>query len=223
MSPKQAKKSGKQEKAKKAAPEATPKSTAEAKATPKPKAAPPPVSPLKALYEKEAIPLLQERLKISNRYAVPRIKYVKVNVGIGSYVTAGKDYEEIVKNIMKITGQRPVVIKSKKSISNFKLKVGMPVGVTATLRGKRMYEFLWRLVNAVLPRIRDFRGIPRKAFDGRGNYSLGIREHIVFPEIDPEDISKIHGIQITIVTDAKTDERGYALLEALKFPFKKVD
>lgn len=174
---------------------------------------------LKDAYNQVAVPLLQERLHIGNRLALPRIKYTKVNVGIGSYVTAGKDYEEIVKNISKITGQRPIVVKSKKAISNFKLKIGMPTGVTVTLRGKRMYDFLTKLVNIVLPRIRDFRGIPRHAFDGRGNYSLGIKEHTVFPEIDPEDVSKIHGVQITIITNAETNEKGYALLEALKFPF----
>lgn len=177
-------------------------------------------SQMKLFYEEEVIPLLKQKLGIKNRYAAPKIQYVKVNVGIGSYVSAGKDHEEIIKNVAKITGQKPVMVKSKKSISNFKLKIGMPVGVSVTLRGRRMYEFLSKLINAVLPRIRDFRGISPLAFDGRGNYSFGISEHIVFPEIDPEDISKIHGLQITIVTSAKTNEQGLELLKTLKFPFK---
>lgn len=178
-------------------------------------------SSFKTIYEKEAVPALMSKLGIKNRNAVPKISYVKVNVGIGSYVTAGKDYEDVVKNVAKITGQKPVVAKSKKAISNFKLKIGMPTGVSVTLRGKRMYDFLSKIVNAVLPRIRDFRGISPRAFDGRGNYSLGIREHVVFPEIDAEDVSKFHGIQVTIVTTAGNDERGRELLSALHFPFKK--
>ncbi len=176
---------------------------------------------LQTMYEKEALPALQKAMGETNRHAIPRIQYVKVNVGIGSYVTAGKDYEEVVKNVAKITGQKPMVAKSKKAISNFKLKIGMPTGVSVTLRGKRMYDFLSKLVHVVLPRIRDFRGISPTAFDGHGNYSLGIREHVVFPEIDSEDVNKIHGIQITIVTTAGNNKAGLELLKNLKFPFRK--
>jgi len=136
-------------------------------------------------------------------------------------VSSGKDYESVVKNIERITGQRPVVNKSRMAISNFKLKEGTPNGVSVTLRGARMYDFLKKLVNVVFPRIRDFRGMPQKAFDGRGNYSVGITEHTVFPEIDPEDVSKIHGLQVTIITTAKNDDEGRALLKAMNFPFKK--
>lgn len=192
------------------------KSAPEKKPQPQPEAL-----SLKTVYEKETIPALMSHFGINNRHAVPRLKYIKVNVGIGTYVTAGKDHEEVVKNVAKITGQKPVVVKSKKAISNFKLKIGMPTGVSVTLRGKRMYDFLAKLINAVLPRIRDFRGISRHAFDGHGNYSLGIREHAVFPEIDAEDVSKFHGVQVTIVTTAGTNEKGLELLKALKFPFKK--
>lgn len=175
---------------------------------------------LRETFEKEVVPRLQQTLKLKNRLAVPRVKYVKVNVGIGSYVTAGKDFEDVVKNVAVITGQKPVVIKSKKAISNFKLKIGMPTGVAVTLRGKRMYDFLTKLVHAVFPRVRDFRGLSKKSFDGRGNYSVGLKEHIVFPEISSEDMSKIHGVQITVVTSAKNNAAGYQLLKTLGFPFK---
>lgn len=176
---------------------------------------------LKETFRKQLAPALQQKLGLENLNAVPKIKCVKINVGIGSYVTAGKDYEEVVKNITAISGQKPVVVKAKKAISNFKLKIGMPTGVTVTLRGKRMYDFLTKLINVVFPRIRDFRGLSKKSFDGRGNYSVGIREHVVFPEISAEDVSKIHGVQITVVTNACNNKYGFELLNALGFPFKK--
>lgn len=176
---------------------------------------------LQEKYRKIIVPELRKTLGLNNDNAVPRIVAVCINVGIGSYVTAGKDHEDIIKNIATITGQRPIVKRSRKAISNFKLKVNTPAGVVVTLRGKRMYDFLNKLVNVVFPRIRDFRGIPKQSFDGHGNYSIGIREHVVFPEIRDEDISKIHGLQITILTSTDDDERAFELLKSFGFPFKK--
>lgn len=174
---------------------------------------------LQEIY-KEQIPHLEKVLGVKNPNAVPRLKAVCINVGIGSYVAAGKDHEEIVKNVVAITGQKPMVTRSKKAISNFKLKINMPSGVVVTLRGNRMYDFLSKLVNAVFPRIRDFRGISQKSFDGRGNYSIGLKEHTVFPEIQAEDVNKVHGMQITIQTTSGNDKSALELLKALGFPFK---
>ena len=176
---------------------------------------------LQQTYVEEIVPQLMKKLAVKNTNAVPKIKAVRINVGIGSYVVAGKDPEEVVKNITMISGQKPVVTHSKKAISNFKLKVNMASGVVVTLRGKRMYDFINKLVNVVFPRIRDFRGISKKSFDGHGNYSIGIREHTVFPEIQAEDVSKIHGLQVTIQTTAKNDKSAYELLHAFGFPFIK--
>jgi large subunit ribosomal protein L5 len=176
---------------------------------------------LQQVYREEVVPKLKEALKVKNLHAVPRVKAVRINVGIGSYVAQGKDHEDIVKNVEFITGQKPVVTRSRKAISNFKLKINTPAGVVVTLRGKRMYDFLTKLIHVVFPRIRDFRGISKKSFDGHGNYSIGIREHTVFPEIQDEDVSKIHGIQITIQTDAHDNKKAYELLKAFGFPFKK--
>lgn len=176
---------------------------------------------LQQRYKEEIIPELMKKLGVKNIHAVPAIKAIRINVGIGSYVVAGKDHEDVVKNIAIITGQKPVVTHSKKAISNFKLKINMPSGVVVTLRGKRMYDFLNKLVNVVFPRIRDFRGISQKSFDGHGNYSVGIKEHIVFPEIQSEDVSKIHGVQVTIQTSSKNDAGALELLKAFGFPFKK--
>lgn len=174
----------------------------------------------KDFKEKIALELMQ-KLKVPNMHAVPRPESVVVNVGIGSYVAAGKDHEDIVKNVIAITGQKPVVTHSRKAISNFKLKINMPSGVVVTLRGDRMFDFLMKLIKVVFPRIRDFRGISPKSFDGRGNYSIGLREHGVFPEIRAEDVSKIHGVQITIKTSARTNEAALAMFKAMGFPFKK--
>lgn len=177
--------------------------------------------PLQQMYKEEMVPALQKTLGVKNINAVPKITAVCVNVGVGSYVVAGKDHEDIVKSIATITGQRPVVKRSKKAISNFKLKINMASGVVTTLRGKRMYDFVAKLVHVVFPRIRDFRGISKKSFDGHGNYSIGIREHTVFPEVTGEDINKIHGVQITIQTTAKTNAHALELLKAFGFPFQK--
>lgn len=172
-------------------------------------------------YNKKIIPELQKELKLDNIYAVPRIQKIKINVGIGSYITKNKDFAVIIDNIAKITGQKPVVTKSKKAISNFKLREGVPNGVCLTLRGAKMMDFLNKLINVVFPRIRDFRGLSEKSFDGHGSYSLGIKEHNAFPEIKVEDLSKNHGIQITIVTTSKEDNSARLLLSKLGFPFKK--
>lgn len=173
------------------------------------------------IYRKKIVPQLCAQWGVKNPHAVPKIKAVIINVGIGSYVAAGKDHEDIVKNVSVITGQKPIVTKSRKAISNFKLKLNTPAGVIVTLHGKRMYDFLAKLIHVVFPRIRDFRGISKKSFDGYGNYSVGIKEHTVFPEIHAEDVSKIHGMQITIQTSAKTNDKAYDLLKAFGFPFKK--
>jgi len=153
---------------------------------------------------------------------VPKLKKVVVNAGLGSMYTAGnKDFTEFEENFKAVTGQKPVVKKAKKAISNFKIREGMPNGVMVTLRGDRMYDFIEKLVHIVFPRVRDFRGISPKSFDGKGNYSVGLKEHIVFPEINPDDIVKIHGLQICVNTSAENDEHGRALLTALGFPFKR--
>ncbi|MBD3270870.1 50S ribosomal protein L5 [Candidatus Peregrinibacteria bacterium] len=178
------------------------------------------VKQLKNRYYEDILPELQKTLGIKNINAVPKVEKVIVNVGIGKLLEGGKDYSEIVENVSLITGQKPVVAKARKSISNFKLREGMPVGVFSTLRGQRMYDFLNKLVNVTLPRTRDFRGISPKSFDGKGNYSLAIKEHTVFPEINPDDIVKIHGLQITVVTSAKDNQQAYELLKAMGFPFQ---
>lgn len=177
--------------------------------------------PLKKTYLEKIVPELKKALKTDNIHAVPKITAVQINVGVGSYVAAGKDHEDVVKNVTVISGQKPVVTRSKKAISNFKLKINTPSGVVVTLRGNRMYDFLSKLINVTFPRIRDFRGISKKAFDGRGNYSVGLAEYSVFPEIQMEDISKTHGMQITIKTNANDNKKAFELLKAFGFPFKK--
>ncbi|MFH0838225.1 MAG: 50S ribosomal protein L5 [Patescibacteria group bacterium] len=173
-------------------------------------------------FNKEVIPALRQELGIKNMMAVPRISKVKLNVGIGTLLKNTKDYSDVISNVSKIAGQKPVVTKAKMAISNFKLRQGMPTGITVTLRGKRMYEFIYRLVNIVIPRVRDFRGLNPKSFDGHGNYSIGFKEALVFPEINPDDVLNVHGMQVTISTTAKNDEEGRALLTQVGFPFKKM-
>lgn len=172
-------------------------------------------------FNKEVVPALQKELGIKNRMAVPRVSMVKLNVGIGTLTKNTKDYSDVVSNVAKIAGQQPVVTKAKLAISNFKLRKGMPTGITVTLRGKDMYEFIYRLVNIVFPRVRDFRGLSTKSFDGHGNYSVGFKEALVFPEINPDDVLNVHGLQVTIGTTAQNDEEGRALLGHMGFPFKK--
>lgn len=175
---------------------------------------------LKEKYRKNVVPLLQKELGIKNLWAVPKISKVKINVGLGQFLASKKDYSEVLDNLAAITGQRPVVNKARKAISNFKIRLGLPIGVSVTLRGKKMYDFVNKLVNITLPRIRDFRGISPKAFDGHGNYTVGITENTVFPEINPDNIDKTHGLEVTIITTAKNDQEGIALLKAMGFPFQ---
>lgn len=172
-------------------------------------------------YLKEVVPQLQEDLGTKNVNAVPKVVKVTINVGMGTYLKGNKDFSLITQGVELISGQKSVVTKAKKAISNFKLREGMPVGVMVTLRGKRMYDFLYRLVNVVLPRVRDFRGISGKSFDNAGNYSLGIKEHSVFPEITLDDVSKVFCFQININTTARNADEGRKLLTYLGFPFVK--
>lgn len=172
-------------------------------------------------FKSEIIPALQKELGVKNPMAVPRITKVNLNVGIGSLSRNTKDFSDVIENVTKIAGQKPVVTKAKMAISNFKLREGMPTGIVVTLRGKLMYEFLYKLINIVIPRVRDFRGLSPKAFDDQGNYSIGFKEALVFPEINPDDVLNIHGIQVTINTTAKSADEGRALLTQMGFPFKK--
>lgn len=171
-------------------------------------------------YNKEVAKELMKELGIKNINAVPKITKVSINVGIGTYLAGSKDYSQVMENVSLIAGQRPIVKKSKKAISNFKLRAGMPVGISVTLRGGRMDDFLTKFVNAVLPRVRDFRGISGKGFDRQGNYSVGVKEYTVFPEVNPDDVVKLHGLQINVATTASTPYEGYMLLKKLDFPFK---
>ena len=173
---------------------------------------------LQERYKKEVVPALQKDRGYKNPMQIPRLTKVVVNMGINSQVD--KDtFKVLVEELGRITGQRPVVTLSRKSIANFKLREGQPVGAKVTLRGGRMYEFLERLIHAALPRIRDFRGVPAKGFDGRGSYTLGVKEQNIFPEIDPDQIKKVQGMDITVVTTATTDEEARELLKRLGMPF----
>ncbi len=176
---------------------------------------------LKERYQSELVPALQEQLNLTNVMQVPQIKKVVVNIGMGEALDNPKALDAAVSDLMQITGQKPVVTKARVSIANFKLREGRSIGVKVTLRGERMWAFLDRLLNIVLPRVRDFRGVPRDAFDGRGNYTLGLREQLIFPEIEYDKIDKIRGMEITIVTSANNDEQAARLLEMLGMPFRK--
>ena len=162
---------------------------------------------------------LQDKFNYGNPMQVPKLEKIVVNMGVGEAVADSKKLDSAVEELMVITGQKPVVAKAKKSVANFKLREGMPIGCKVTLRRNRMYEFLDRLVNIALPRVRDFRGLSDRSFDGNGNYSLGLKEQIVFPEIDYDRIDQIRGMDVTVVTTAKTDEEAKALLEGFDFPF----
>lgn len=183
-----------------------------------PKSAVPPR--LKERYRKEFLPTLVREFKYSNSMQAPRLQKIIVNIGVGESITNAKALDGAVKDLTAITGQKPIVTKAKKSIATFKLREGMPIGVKATLRGDRMYYFLDRLVNVALPRQRDFRGVSRDAFDGRGNYTLGLREQLVWPEIDYDSIDKVRGMEISIVTSAKTDDEARRLLQLMGMPFR---
>lgn len=175
---------------------------------------------LKDKYVNEVVPVLKKTFEYSNPMQVPKVEKVVVNVGLGEAIQNPKLLEKAVEQIGAITGQRPVVAKAKKSIATYKLRKGQSIGCKVTLRGERMYEFLDRLISLALPKIRDFRGISAKAFDGRGNYSLGLSEQIIFPEINYDKIEHIHGMNVVICTTAETDEEGRALLKELGMPFR---
>jgi large subunit ribosomal protein L5 len=177
------------------------------------------MSPLKNIYEKEIVPKLMEAFKYKNIMQVPRLGKIVLNMGLGEAIQNIKVLDSATEELKAIAGQKPVVTRAKKSIAAFKLREGMPIGCMVTLRHKRMYDFYYKLVNIALARVRDFRGVTGKAFDGRGNYSLGIKEHIIFPEIDYDNIDKIKGLNISIVTTARTDEEGKQLLGLLGMPF----
>lgn len=174
---------------------------------------------LKEKYLKEIVPALKEKFQYQSVMQVPKIEKININKGVGIAVTDKKLIDVALEEITTIAGQKAVATKSKKAISNFKLREDMPIGVKVTLRGDRMYEFLDRLMSIALPRVRDFRGINPKGFDGRGNYTLGVKEQIIFPEISIDKVNKISGMDITLVTSAKTDEESYELLKAFGMPF----
>ena len=176
---------------------------------------------LKEKYKNEIAPALAKDFDIKNPMAIPRIEKIVVNMGIGEAIGNAKILDTAAEELRVITGQKPVITKAKKSIASFKLRQGMNIGTMVTLRGERMYEFLDRLISVALPRVRDFRGISAKAFDGRGNYTLGIREQLIFPEIDFNKVDKTRGMNISIVTTAKNDEQSRALLKALGMPFRQ--
>ncbi|HZU76207.1 MAG TPA: 50S ribosomal protein L5 [Dehalococcoidia bacterium] len=176
---------------------------------------------LRERYQQEIHPTLLREFEYKNPMQVPKVEKVVVNIGLGEALQNARALDSATADVAAITGQKPVITRAKKSIANFKVRAGNPIGVMVTLRGDRMYEFLDRLVNVALPRIRDFTGAPRNAFDGRGNYSLGLREQLIFPEIEYDRIDRIRGLQITVVTTAKTDEEGRRLLQLLGMPFSR--
>ena len=176
---------------------------------------------LKEHYTKNVVPALQEEFKYTSKMQVPEIKKVVLNSGVGEMVTNGKAMDYAVYSMTQIAGQKPLVNKSKKAIAAFKLKENLAIGCSVTLRKDRMYDFLDRLISVALPRVRDFRGLPKKGFDGRGNYTMGLKEQIVFPEISMDKLDKVRGMDITFVTSAKNDDEGRALLTHLGLPFRK--
>jgi large subunit ribosomal protein L5 len=173
------------------------------------------------MYKDEIVPALMKKLNYENVMEVPRLEKIVVNIGAGDAVSDPKIMEEVTVTLEAITGRKPIIRKAKKAISNFKLRAGMNIGAMVTLRREVMYEFLDRLINVALPRVRDFRGLSDKSFDGRGNYTFGVKEQIIFPEINVDKVNKILGMDITLVTDAKTDNEAFELLRAFGFPFRK--
>ena len=176
---------------------------------------------LKDRYQNEIVPALMDNLHLENVMEVPRVQKIVVNIGVGEALDNAKALDAAVEDMTKIVGQKPVITQARKSIANFKLREGRSIGVKVTLRGERMWSFLDRMMNVALPRERDFRGISPNSFDGRGNYTLGFREQLVFPEIDYDKIDKIRGLEVSIVTSARTDEEGRELLRMLGMPFRK--
>ena len=179
------------------------------------------VSRLRTKYEQEVVQGLKDDFKLTNPMQVPRLTKVTLNMGLGEAITNNKLIQAGVEQMTQIAGQKPIIIKAKKSIAAFKLRENMPIGVSVTLRGERMYDFLDRLINLALPRVRDFRGIPTKSFDGRGNFTLGLREQTIFSEVDFDKVEKVKGLNVTIGTSANNDELALALLTKLGLPFKK--
>ena len=177
--------------------------------------------PLKEHYNTVVIPELKKSLGVKSNMAVPRISKVTLNMGVGEALSDKKLLEKAVEDMTLISGQQPQVTKARKSVANFKIRDGMPIGCKVTLRGERMYDFLQRLLGIAIPRERDFRGLDTRSFDGRGNYSMGIKEHIIFPEIDYDKVDKLRGMDITVSTTAKNNKEGELLLRAMKFPFKE--
>jgi large subunit ribosomal protein L5 len=201
------------------------KSAAPAKAPAKAKAAngtftKPTYHGLRQRYHDEIVPALQREFEYGNSMQIPRVEKIVVNIGLGEAIANAKALDAAVGDLTTITGQKPIVTRAKRSIAQFRLRTGMPIGAKVTLRGQRMYDFLERTMALALPRIRDFRGIPTRSFDGRGNFSLGLREQLVYPEIDYDKIDRLRGLEISIVTTAKTDEEGRKLLELLGMPFQ---
>lgn len=176
---------------------------------------------MKDVYKSEVLPALQKEFNYSSIMEVPRIKKITLNMGVGEALTDKKLLENAVADLQLLSGQKPVVTKARRSVAGFKVREGYPIGCKVTLRGDRMWEFFERLVGIAIPRIRDFRGLSDKSFDGRGNYSMGVKEQIIFPEIEYDKVDKIRGLDITITTTAKTDNEGRALLRAFSFPFRK--
>jgi len=179
------------------------------------------MSRLKERYRKEVIPNLMELYGYKNIMQVPRLDKIVLNIGLGEAIQNAKALEAAEKDLTAISGQHPVVTRAKKSIASFKLRSGMPIGLKVTLRGERMYDFFDKLVNAVLSRVREFQGVPRNSFDGWGNYTLGLKEQIIFPEVDYDVIDRVRGLEVSIITTAKTDDEGRHLLEALGMPFSR--
>jgi large subunit ribosomal protein L5 len=175
---------------------------------------------LRDVYREQVVPTMTKEFGYTNLLQVPRLQKIVVNVGLGEAISNGRAIEAASKDLATITGQRPVVTKAKKSIAAFKLREGMPIGIMVTLRGDHMYAFLDRLVNAALPRVRDFSGVSPKSFDGRGSYTLGLREQLVFPEIEYDKVDRIRGMQVTVVTNARTDEEARRLLQLFGMPFR---
>lgn len=176
---------------------------------------------LKEFYQKECVPALMKALNLTNVMQVPRPEKVVINIGLGEALDNPKALDAAVADLAQVSGQKPIITKARKSIANFKLREGRAIGVKVTLRGERMWSFLDRLMNIVLPRVRDFRGVSPNAFDGRGNYTLGLREQLIFPEIEYDKIDKIRGMEITIVTNAPADDQAAVLLQMLGMPFRK--
>ena len=176
---------------------------------------------LKEKYQVEVIPTLMQTFEFKSVMQAPKIDKIVINMGIGEAVSNSKVLDKAVEELTELAGQKPVVTRAKKSIAGFRLREGMPIGAKVTLRGERMYEFLDKLVSIALPRVRDFRGVSKNSFDGRGNYTLGVKEQLIFPEIDFDKVSKVRGMDIVIVTTAANDEQGYELLKGLGMPFQK--